>query len=942
MWIPLFLLLATKLPLQASDSSYYDFPSHTDDMTLTTLTPADGLSDKTVFSICQDHRGFMWLGTLNGLNRYDGYEVKNYFHQPEDSTSLGGNYVKAVLEDSHQRLWVATYGGGLSRYLPGQDQFQQYNTQNSSLKTDSLLSLYEDRQHRLWVGTQGQGLYRYAPQQDDFVAVNDPQHPFQEVRQVVEDSTGCLWLATNRGLYRYDVKNHHFTRYVRQSDQSNSLSGNNVFALLIDAHDDLWVGTERRGLNHFDRDTQQFTHYLTDVEPGITPGSAIREVYQDRHRTLYVATTQGVGVYHPQQDTFLPLIQDSSSYAPNNEAAFTLYESRDGELWMGTFHHGAIRLSDNQHFVFTPVSPTELKDDNVSSITRDSLGNLYVGTIRGGVSVLNQRTGTWSYLTQNDGLPSNHIISLQTDGSGNVWMGSWQQGLRIYSPAQRTFVRYPPLPADFYRDQTFLNFAYHDGVLWLATNRDVYRYREEDRSLTLVTDSLAPLDQAVEITTLYADHRHDLWVGTKTGIYQVIDSSQTWLGHPLPGTDTRITAIREDQAHRLLIGTAEGSLYRMSADRTVVRTVEATPSLPPAIVAGILEDERGHLWVSSSKGLTELTVSDSAHQLIASAVVYNRHNALRSDYFNRKAFYQTKDAFWWGTNAGLLHFNPTVDRNPYVPSLVLTDFRVAGQAVAVPPGEPSSVQLTHDQNDFTATFAALYYANPDYTKYQFYLEGYDSTWRESGSERSVTYYDVPPGQYRLRVLATHHDGPWRSHRAVGLTILAPPPNIRGIHLVLLGAFLGLLIALGYAYRRRHPTSAPSLPGSSGAVPVPSSPMTVSPTNKKRAEDEAFVKRAEAVMVVNLSNAAFSAEDFAHEMGMSRTRLYQKMQQATGLTVREFIKNYRLRKAAVILSDEDKTVAEVAELVGFNGYPYFSKCFKKKFGKSPSEFSTLTS
>lgn len=921
MWI---LLLSLLLPLSANGSgdvlsTFGSPPSF--------LTPTDGLSDKTVFSICQGRRGFIWFGTLNGLNRYDGHEIKSYHHRTEDTTSLGENCVRAIFEDHRGTLWVGTWGGGVSRYLPEQDRFRSYHTRNSSLNDNFVTSLFEDHARRLWVGTRGGGLYQYRPGQNDFEAANDLQHPFHSVWDMTEDEAGNLWLATDQGLYRYQASRQEFTRFAHQPDDSASLSENILITLLIDHRGLLWIGTENQGLNRFDPQSHRVVRYPTSTGSAPLPGPKVRGLYEDHRGNLWVGSDRGLARYDRTRHHF------TTHPAFRGEAVQALYQSYEGKVWIGTFHKGVGLINDRTRFTYRTVSEHGLSNGNVSALAADSAGRVFVGTTRGGVDILDTKTDQWSHLTQSDGLSSDHTISLAQGGQGVLWIGTWERGVNLYDTKQQQFIRYPELPTAFYETASFHTMQYRYPYMWLASTHQLYCYNERTRTLRLLVDLPRHIEEHQLISTFLIDHRQDAWIGSRSGLFQAAYPSYQRQAYPLSSSPVSVTALQEDRNHNLLVGTVGNHLYRINVARDHQRRIPLDAVSDGAIASGMIEDATGTWWIGSSQGIARLETGRQNDSLVATSILYDHHTALPSDYVNRNAFCQSDSLFWWGTNDGLVAFNPLRSPPHRAPPLALVDFEISNQdtvdissEAATSSGKP--IQLAAEQNNFTATFAALDYAAPRAIQYSFYLEGYDSAWRAKSPQRSVAYHHLAPGRYTLRARASDVDERWNSYRTITIHVLPSPWKTKKGYLACVG-LLSLLVGLYYRFRD-HSTEE-----------EPTSELSTQQPDLSSALHEALLHQAQRVIDLHLTDATFSPEDFAREMGFSRTHLYTKIKQVTGLTVREFMKEHRLKKAAELLTQQhDRTVAEVAFLVGFSSYRYFSKCFKEKFGQSPSKFSSV--
>jgi len=770
------------------------------------LSLQDGLSQATIYTILQDHKGFMWFGTRDGLNKYDGYEFTHYRHDPHNPASLSNSFILSTYQDQEGVLWIGTEGG-LNKYNRQLDKFVRYqhDPQNpTSLSSDVVLSIYEDSSGALWISTGG-GLNKYDRQQNKFVHYqNDPQDPdslsSDAVWRVFEDHTGTLWVGTDgAGLNKFDHEQNKFIHYQHDPNNPASLSNDKVTSIYEDSTGVLWIGTEY-GLNQFDRQHNNFRHYFHDPQNQASlSNSNIWAICEDSAGVLWIGTDGGLNQFKRQQNQFDHYIHNS--YDPkslSNNFVMALYVDKAGALWIGTDGGGLNKFDRREnkfkHYLHNPQNPDTLNNNLVSSIYEDSTGALWVGTLGGGLNKFDNERQTvthYQHDPQNpNSLNKNEVWSIYEDRDGTLWIGTFDGGLNKFDRQQHKFEHYKN---DFYNpnslsdDKVMAIYQDKAGTLWIGTRGGLNKfdskakkfwhyYFEPNNPVSLSNDN---------ILSIHEDQAGMLWIGTQGGGLNKFDREQNkfWYYQNDPDDPTSLTnnavlAIHEDKIGTLWIGTLGGGLNKFDRKTETFTHYREQDGLPNDVIYGILEDEPGNLWLSTNGGLSKFNPTTNQFRN------YDVFDGLQSNEF-RGAYHKSRsgELFFGGINGFNAFYPQHIKDNSYIPPVVITDFKIFNKPVKI--GKDSALQyhinetqamtLSYEQSFFTFEFAALNFLLPEKNQYKYLLEGFDNHWNEVGTRRKAFYTKVPYGTYAFRVKGSNNDNLFNdAGTALKITILPPP------------------------------------------------------------------------------------------------------------------------------------------------------------------------
>ena len=779
-----------------------------------------GLSQSSVLCMLQDSKGFLWFGTEDGLNKYDGHSFAVYRHVPGNPNSLSHNYIRSIYEDREGVLWIGTDGGGLDRFDRDTGQFVHYqdNPRNHhDLSGNYVRSICEDREGVLWIGTDGGGLNRFDRSTGRFIHYhNNPSDPYSLSGNVVwsiyEDREGMLWIGTDGGgLNRFDRSTERFIHCKNDPRDPYSLSSDSVWSIYKDREDVLWVGTDGGGLNRFDRSTERFIHYQNDPDdPYSLSNNSIRSIYEDREGVLWIGTFGGgLDIFDRENERFIHYQNDlSDPQSLSNNMIWSIYEDREGILWVGT-HGGGVNKCDRStepfvHYQADPNNPHSLSNNMVRAIYQDREGVLWIGTNGGGLNRLDRSTGRFTHYQNDPGDPhslsSNMVRSICEDREGVLWVGTGEGGLDRLDRSTERFIHYqvnPDDPDNVSGDPVLSIHKDQEGVLWIGTfGGGLSRF---DRSTERAIRYKCCLSND-RVMTIYEDRSGALWIGTGLGLNRLDRGKGQFTYYLADPNDPKslshnaVMSIHEDQSGVLWIGTFGGGLNRFDRETETFTYYREGDGLSNDMVYGILEDSHGCLWLSTNRGLSRFNPRTETFRN------YDVSDGLQSNEFNGGAYYKSRsgEMFFGGIN-GLNAFYPddVKESNPYVPPVVLTSLTQTGEEADVGQAIEDTKEVTFrwPNNFFEFEFAALSYARPEKNQYAYMLEGLEEDWIYAGTRRFGRYTSLPGGTYTLRIKGSNNDGVW-NEEGVSVRITIVPPFwetwwFRGIiALVVVGSAIG--------------------------------------------------------------------------------------------------------------------------------------------------------
>ncbi len=726
------------------------------------LTVQDGLSLSNVTCIFQDSRGFVWFGTQDGLNRYDGYNFKIFKNDPKDTTSLINNFIYTIFEDTSGILYIGSQGGGFQKYDPLTESFIGVPAGSVNLsagKFSTYSALYIDPSGVVWSADQSKptGLKRFDPHTGkSTIFMHDPNNPASlsnnKVQSIYRDNSGNLWIGTAGGLNRLDEKNGRFIHYIHDQKNSNSISGNIIWSIYQDSRGTLWIGTTD-GLNKFDPGKEIFISYKNDPsDPTSLSDNFILSIFEDRSGIIWIGTySAGLNYFNPSAQVFNHFAYDANDEnSLSNNTILSMCVDNNDTYWIGT--RGGLNKFDFltrkfKRFIYNPSVKNGISSNLIQTLFVDRDGIVWAGNFGTGLDAIDPATDTFLKHFQNNpadsnSLSENRIIALTQDGQGYLWVGTYDGGLNKLDPANGKVIRY---------------IHHGNDPNSLSSNR---------------------------AWSLAFDKSGKLWIGTFGGGINVFDPADNKISHiqhipddPASLPDNNVVRIFIDRDNTVWVGTMKG-FSRYDGVKKRFKNFTEKDGLPNETIYGILQDNSGDLWISTNNGLSKFNPKT---ELFTN---YFYLDGLQGNEFNQSAYAKdTKSGrLLFGGNNGFNVFNPRdIVGNTFIPPIVFTDYTRynTDDAEGKPINEKGiavrdSLFLTYKDNIINLQFSALSYYNNSQNRYKYMLKGFNKNWIQLGTDHTITFTNLSPGKYNLKVIGSNNDGIWNNTGADLFIEVTPP------------------------------------------------------------------------------------------------------------------------------------------------------------------------
>ncbi len=796
------------------------------------LSIKDGLSHSNVYTIIQDKSGYMWFGTQDGLNKYDGYEFTIYRHEPSNPNSLStGNFGK-IFQDTSGIFWFGTFGGGIDKFDPKTNKFTNYSNQidnYKSLSNNQITFFHRDKEGILWVGTASGGLNKFNPENETFTRYNhNPNNPksLSHIRAkcICETSDGTLWIGTGNGLNKLDKESGTFKHYMNDPHNKNSLSANSIQYIICDKSDNIWIATRGGGLDKFNPKTEQFTHYTHNPNnPKSLSDNKIEFLFIDSYDQFWVGTYEGgLNLFNRETEEFMHFKND-----PNNNESISsnrieyIFEDKSKILWIATRGGGINKLDlKPQKFyniIHKPDNKNSLPHPSVMAIENDNKGNLWIGTDGGGLSKYNLETKKFTNFKNNrktaSSLSSDRVWSILVDHEGIIWIGTYLGGLNRLEIKNNqyhftTYMKGDRSGFPSVQINSIVEDRQHN--IWIGTPDGLIKVIKQKKSKPVdfkiytqnEPDSLNFVDNY--ISSIYVDHNNRIWVGSYIGgLFQFLPDEEKFIPYSptkLPSSefnnDIHVVTIYQDLNNNLWIGTESNGLLQFDIENKNFKPHPQNKLLLSNMIMGMTEDDMGNLWISNSRGLSKYSPWNNK------LINYTFIDGLESSGFNRNALHKTKDGImYFGSNAALTFFDPLkVSNNPFIPNVVITDFKILNNSgwkhnlltyqKIIHANKP--IELTKKDYFFTIEFAALDYTSPTQNQYKYMLEGFDDQWIDGSNNRTATYTNLDQGTYIFKVKGSNNDKVW-NETPTELPIKVIPPYYKSWWFLSIMVLFGALI-----------------------------------------------------------------------------------------------------------------------------------------------------
>jgi ligand-binding sensor domain-containing protein/HPt (histidine-containing phosphotransfer) domain-containing protein/two-component sensor histidine kinase/PAS domain-containing protein len=765
------------------------------------LTTYDGLSSSVVTDIVQDYKGFMWFGTYEGLNRYDGANIAVYKNSPSDPSSLLSNHIRAVFEDHDKNLFIGTWSG-LSVYDRGLDCFKNYRFDKSS------------------------ALYNMD----------------KAVIRIAEDSIGNFWLATDSGLVYFDRKNNKINQYRHDPAKSGTISNSYIECVYVDKSGRIWVAT-KKGLNHcipttgcFEHVTHCYTHndniadiFLLDIiedkegniwfgsadglfllennpikkkiqlshfqnnpaDPNSLSNNRAKSLFVDDEGKLWVGTENGgVNLYDRNKRNFIHYrINEFNPMSLNNESIHAIAHDVNKNLWLGTFGGGvnlSIKNSDFiVHYKNLPGAQQSLSYNVVSCFMEDRLNQIWVGTDGGGFNLFNAKTGRFiRFDADNSKLNNNAILCMEEGADSRIWLGTWEGGLVEYNYAANTFKFFTTQNSGI-PDNSIYSMAKDEmGNLWLGSfGHGLINYQIKENKFYAHTIENSGISNNL-ISLVKMGNNGQVYLGSTSGFQIFIPSEDRYSTYENNPVNTN--SLSDNSVNDILIQNdtctwiaTQNGLNRFNPVSGIFRKYFKEDGLPNSIIKGLTLDKSGMLWLTTNSGICRFDYRSNIFKH------FTISDGLQSNEFYKRSILTTKNGsvLAGGTNGFNLLHPDRYSENGSIPPVVFTDFQIFNEKVKIGVkgsplkkqiSETTTLTLSYKQSVLTFYFAVLDFANPKKNQYAYKMENFDKDWIYCGNRQDATYTSLNPGKYRFHVKGSNNDGIWNETGTTLELIITPP------------------------------------------------------------------------------------------------------------------------------------------------------------------------
>jgi signal transduction histidine kinase/ligand-binding sensor domain-containing protein/DNA-binding response OmpR family regulator len=746
-------------------------------------TLENGLSNNIIHCIHQDSRGWLWFGTSQGLNRFDGYKFTVYKNQPGDSSSLSGTLVRTIFEDRHGNLWIGLENGGFNKFNREKDNFIRFGQKDNfgSLFGNSVNTIVQDQTENLWIGTE-KGLTRMNPVSGkvlDYFNHDQFKNSISNnnIKILHFDKSENLWIGTFNGLDYYDLRDKQF-HHVRLP--FNNRIDDEILSIYEDKEGSLWIGTYNCGIFKIAPGSYQVSHLM--VDQGNDRSLTVRSINQDNRGDYWIGTRGGLYLYSKEKKTFSLLQHDAREPESlcHNSVLF-IFKDKKNDLWIGTRGGISYLTSENQAFRCYRSLPDDrryLNDNEIYAFWISKEGEVWIGTERGGVNILNPATGQFRYMLHDpqkpNSLSKNCIKAFLDDHAGHLWIGTFMGGIDVLDLKTGKMIHYTQKSGDsssLNDNRIYSLFRSKSGNIWIGTVRGLDCFDPVQKKFIHCNH----ISGNQSIFWINEDDSHRLWLG---GDEDLVIYDQLTGKHEHMKEHSR--AFCQDSKGRIWITTLDKGLALYHRQQHNFQYYGEQNGLANNQALCLLEDNSGILWVSTGNGLSRFDPQKGVIQN------FDKWDGLQNNQFNYGASYKSPTGeLLFGGIAGFNIFNPSnVKDNEYIPPIVFTDFRVFNRSVPINQGkkgiltksitETKQIELSFDQNVITIEFVALNFAKSSNNKYAYILEGFEKNWNDAGTQHTATYTNLNPGVYTLRVKASNNDSGWNT-KGVEMHIKILPP-----------------------------------------------------------------------------------------------------------------------------------------------------------------------
>ena len=754
-------------------SSKHAYANSYNDINFKSLTIENGLSQSTVETILQDSNGYMWIGTNDGLNKYNGYSFKKYEHDIYDKNTISSNYIVDIVEDNDGYIWVSTTNG-LNKINPKNDNIINYfsTSKGGNLSNNRICEILVRKNNDILV-TTSDGLNLYNKDTDSFerILAGKDDLPSQYIHSIEEDYYGNIWLGTQSGLVKLDKNLTKIQEFTNKT--IDSISDNPIYRVYSDGSDNIWVATLGSGLININSKTNNIKVYKNSNSEKSLPNDVVRDILRDSNGNLWITTQGGICKYNEKDDNFTTYknkIYDQNSLI--DDKAYCMLEDKSGLIWVGTYKGISLFDSNNkfEHYSSDPFDKNSLSSNMIHGIYEDNSNNIWVGTSLKGVNIIDKKTNNIIILnTENSDLCDDSISDI-TGLKDEIFIGTGN-GLSVINKSSKiieNFTSEDGLPVDPIKS-LFIDSTNH---LWIGTNKGLAIMNIKTKEILNITPILENNSiNDLFIKDIYESKNGNYYIGCflDGGLVQLNPTNKSIKVYKNIENDNSsisndsIRSISEDNSGNLLVGTSHG-LNILDIDSGKFRHYTTNDGLPNNTIYGILVDSYNNIWMSTNSGLSKFNPSTEVFQN------FTIIDGIQSNEFNGNAYFKNNDGkFYFGGINGLNAFSPEeIDVSEFIPNVVFDEFKVEGLSYNI----SDNYELESNENNISLSFFVNDYKNLNGVQYYYMLEGSDESWNISHNNE-IIYGNLSPGNYIFKVKALNYNGVMSPENKISFTIKPP-------------------------------------------------------------------------------------------------------------------------------------------------------------------------
>lgn len=762
----------------------------------------DGLSGTTLYGFYQDSKGFLWIPTYSGLNRFDGYNFKVYQQDIGDSSSLNSTNVNTVFEDSYGNLWVGT-NFGLNLYNYKKDCFSQIHLRSKQKELPiTVVCILENKNKMLWLVTS-HGLVYLNPVTWEYTFYNhqfnnDGSPAYSKYNQAVIDNKGNLLIGTDdNAVLVFDTERLAFMNLAEYTGIKFDFPDRTVLVVHKNAQQQVFFGTLRAGLVFFDPQKRIFKHSEYSKYNSNTLNGGIYSITTDKRGTVWVGTERN-GLKNYDSDKNIITDANSLINLPNiQKAKVHCYEDHSGDLWFGIQFRGIYHKISSVK-PFHPIGSSTKSNLNLShyivkSMLKDKNGTLWVGTDGGGINILEKGAKDFRYFQNPAGpekLTDKAIIKLYEDSRGWIWIGTYLDGLYCYRGQDKPLKHHNMPGSDKEKWDNYIFDIIEDakGNFWIGSNGGGLYYLDVQND-TILKSSSPAVNGVIQdikpfVNTLDYGSDSTLWIGTYNGLFgwnKKTDKFHSFLMSKGDFINEVVFEVKQDSIGNIWIGTLQG-LYCWKPDEKRMVRYSTEQGLPGNTIMAIEFDRQNNVWISTTKGISKLDINTNRFYN------YYQYDGLPCNEYRPGASFKDKTGnIYFGGVDGLVYFHPdSIINNPVKPNLIFTSLKVFNQLITPDQkkenrilkydiNETDTINLAYADKSFSLEFAAINFCVPEKIKYAVMLEGFNTTWDiKDYQQRYATFTNLDPGSYTLKIKSTDLDGIWIDQPRTLVIIIEPP------------------------------------------------------------------------------------------------------------------------------------------------------------------------